>query len=52
LIMFNEFPSLRDYVFTRTNLWLKPTSEKWYNKNRYSVRYLFFFWLFLPHFRW
>jgi tRNA nucleotidyltransferase/poly(A) polymerase len=28
LIMFNEFPSLRDYVFTRTNLWLKPTSEK------------------------
>lgn len=22
-----EFPKLRDYIFTRTNLWLKPTNE-------------------------
>ena len=23
----NEYPSLRDYIFTKTNLWLKPTNE-------------------------
>lgn len=26
--LFNEFTSLRDYIFTNTNLWLKPTNEK------------------------
>lgn len=28
LIILNEFPGLRNYIFTKTNLWLKPTSEK------------------------
>lgn len=23
-----ELPELSDYIFTKTNLWLKPTSEK------------------------
>jgi|ERR1035441_177326 tRNA nucleotidyltransferase/poly(A) polymerase len=28
LKVLNNFERLRDYIFTRTNLWLKPTSEK------------------------
>jgi len=28
LLLLNEYPALRNYIFTRTNLWLKPTSEK------------------------
>lgn len=28
LLLLNEYPTLRDYVFTKTNLWLKPTIEK------------------------
>lgn len=28
LKMLNEFEKLRDYIFTRTDLWLKPTNEK------------------------
>jgi len=28
LIMLEEFDSIRDYVFSETNLWLRPTSEK------------------------
>jgi len=27
ILLLNEFPKLRDYVFTRTKLWLKPTFE-------------------------
>lgn len=26
----NRLPMLRDYIFTKTNLWLKPTNEKQY----------------------
>ncbi len=28
LIILNKYPNLRDYIFTKTNLWLKPTNEK------------------------
>lgn len=28
LKILNEFENLRDYIFTRTDLWLKPTNEK------------------------
>lgn len=28
LCMLNEFPALRHYAFTKTNLWLKPTNEE------------------------
>jgi tRNA nucleotidyltransferase/poly(A) polymerase len=27
ILLLNEFPRLRDYIFTRTKLWLKPTFE-------------------------
>lgn len=25
---YDYFPRLRDYIFSKTNLWLKPTNEK------------------------
>jgi len=28
LLMLNEFPTLRNYIFKNTNLWLKPTNEE------------------------
>lgn len=28
ILILNKFEKLRDYIFTRTNLWLKPTNEK------------------------
>lgn len=28
LMFLNEYPKLRDYVFTHTDLWLKPTNEE------------------------
>ena len=28
ILMLNEFPELRDYVFNHTKMWLKPSFQK------------------------